>query len=88
MKFDVDGDSPCLFLFLQYDGYTSCPLVTREGRTILAEFDYNGEPLETFPIIQGKERRTMWFMKKDIVPFLYWNMLIRCVCTSLYVKCY
>ena len=68
-----------MFPFVQYDGYTSCPLVTREGRTILAEFDYNGEPLETFPINQGKERRTMWFMKKDIVPFLYWNMLIRLV---------
>ena len=51
--------------------------MTREGRTILAEFDYNGEPLETFPINQGKERRTMWFMKKNILTYIYWNMLIR-----------
>ena len=38
----------------QYDGYTSCPLVTGKGRLVLAEFDYNGNPLETFPFDQGK----------------------------------
>ena len=63
------------FLFLQYDGYTSCPIPTKEGWTILAEFDYNGEPLETFPINQGKERRTMWFMKKNIMTYIYWISL-------------
>ena len=38
----------------QYDGYTSCPLITGYGKTILAEFDFNAAPLETFPIDQGK----------------------------------
>lgn len=38
----------------QYDGYTSCPLVTGHSKLILAEFDYNGNPLETFPFDQGK----------------------------------
>ena len=38
----------------QYDGYTSCPLITGYGKTILAEFDFNAMPLETFPIDQGK----------------------------------
>ena len=39
---------------MQYDGYTSCPLITGYGKTILAEFDFNGAPLETFPFDQGK----------------------------------
>ena len=42
---------PCT---MQYDGYTSCPLITGFGKTILAEFDFNAQPLETFPIDQGK----------------------------------
>ncbi|KAG8575612.1 hypothetical protein GDO81_009612 [Engystomops pustulosus] len=61
----------------KYDGYTSCPLVTGYRKVILAEFDYNAQPLETFPINQGKERRTMYHMKADMMPFLYWNMLLK-----------
>ncbi|KAM8972274.1 sulfide:quinone oxidoreductase, mitochondrial [Pelodytes ibericus] len=61
----------------KYDGYTSCPLVTGYNKVILAEFDYNAQPLETFPIDQGKERRTMYHMKADMMPFLYWHMLLK-----------
>lgn len=61
----------------QYDGYTSCPLVTGYNKLILAEFDYNGNPLETFPFDQSKERYTMYYMKKDILPEVYWNGLVR-----------
>ncbi|KAK7814708.1 hypothetical protein U0070_018032 [Myodes glareolus] len=61
----------------KYDGYTSCPLVTGYNRVILAEFDYRGEPLETFPFDQGKERLSMYLMKADLMPFLYWNMMLR-----------
>ncbi|XP_069622163.1 sulfide:quinone oxidoreductase, mitochondrial isoform X2 [Ranitomeya imitator] len=61
----------------KYDGYTSCPLVTGYRKVILAEFDYNAQPLETFPIDQGKERRTMYHMKADMMPFLYWNLLLK-----------
>lgn len=61
----------------QYDGYTSCPLVTGHSKLILAEFDYNGNPLETFPFDQGKERYTMYYMKKDILPEVYWNGLVK-----------
>ncbi|CAF4347159.1 unnamed protein product, partial [Rotaria magnacalcarata] len=31
----------------KYDGYTSCPLVTGYNKCILAEFDFDGNPLET-----------------------------------------
>ncbi|KAM6119532.1 sulfide:quinone oxidoreductase, mitochondrial isoform 2-T2 [Pterocles gutturalis] len=61
----------------KYDGYTSCPLVTGYNKVILAEFDYNAQPLETFPIDQSKERATMYHMKADMMPFLYWNALLK-----------
>ncbi|XP_071070275.1 sulfide:quinone oxidoreductase, mitochondrial isoform X3 [Dasypus novemcinctus] len=61
----------------KYDGYTSCPLVTGYSRVILAEFDYNAQPLETFPFDQSKERLSMYLMKADMMPFLYWNMMLR-----------
>uniref|UniRef100_A0A2K5MNR4 Sulfide:quinone oxidoreductase, mitochondrial n=1 Tax=Cercocebus atys TaxID=9531 RepID=A0A2K5MNR4_CERAT len=66
-----------LFLKKDYDGYTSCPLVTGYNRVILAEFDYKAEPLETFPFDQSKERLSMYVMKADLMPFLYWNMMLR-----------
>jgi len=52
-----------------YDGYASCPLVTGYKSCILAEFDYDLKPKETFPIDQTKERYTMYIMKKDFMPF-------------------
>lgn len=61
----------------KYDGYTSCPLVTAYNRVILAEFDYNGQPLETFPFDQSRERLSMYLMKADMMPYLYWNMMLR-----------
>lgn len=60
-----------------YDGYASCPLVTGAGRCILAEFDYNLEPLETFPIRQDKEMYIMYIFKKELMPFLYWNLMLK-----------
>lgn len=61
----------------QYDGYTSCPLVTGNDKCILAEFNYSLEPLETFPLSQAKERTSMYFMKKDVLPFIYWNAMLK-----------
>ncbi|XP_015494714.1 sulfide:quinone oxidoreductase, mitochondrial isoform X2 [Parus major] len=61
----------------KYDGYTSCPLVTGYNKVILAEFDYNAQPLETFPIDQSKESATMYHMKADMMPLLYWNALLK-----------
>ncbi len=50
-------------LLAKYDGYTSCPLVTGYGKLVLAEFDYEGKPKETFPFDQSKERRSMYLLK-------------------------
>jgi len=60
-----------------YDGYTSCPLVTGHDKLILAEFDYNGQPLETFPFDQSKERTSMYFLKRDVMPAMYWEGLLK-----------
>lgn len=69
----VKGEDPKA----NYDGYTSCPLITGYGKTILAEFDFDALPLETFPFDQGKERVSMYYLKKDIMPELYWNGLLK-----------
>ncbi len=60
-----------------YDGYTSCPLVTRYGRVMLAEFDYDGNPNETFPFDQAKERWSMWVLKTKVLPMMYWRGMLR-----------
>lgn len=60
-----------------YDGYTSCPLVTGYGRCILAEFDFDGQPLETLPINQGQELWVSYLMKKELMPQLYWQLMMR-----------
>lgn len=44
---------------------------------MLAEFDYDGNPLETFPFDQGKERLSMYLMKKYLLPTLYWNRMLK-----------
>ena len=60
-----------------YNGYTSCPLVTGYGRLILAEFDYDKQPDETFWFDQSKERRSMYMLKKVGLPILYWSGMLR-----------
>lgn len=62
-----------------YNGYSSCPLVTGYNKCILAEFDYNLKPLETFPIDQSKESSLMFYMKAYAMPILYWNMMLKWV---------
>lgn len=61
----------------RYDGYSSCPLVTGYGKLILAEFDYDGRPQESFPFDQSQERYSMWALKAYGLPELYWNGMLR-----------
>ncbi|MCB0610043.1 MAG: NAD(P)/FAD-dependent oxidoreductase [Lewinellaceae bacterium] len=60
-----------------YDGYTSCPLVTGYGSLVMAEFDYNLTPQETFPFDQSKERYSMYALKAYGLPQLYWHGMLR-----------
>ncbi len=61
----------------RYDGYTSCPIVTGYGKLVLAEFDYEGTPRESFPFDQSKERLSMYLLKAYALPRLYWNGMLR-----------
>lgn len=60
----------------KYDGYASCPLVTGYGKLILAEFDYDLAPRETFPFDQRRERRSMYELKRHGLPALYWRGML------------
>lgn len=59
-----------------YNGYTSCPVVTGYGKLVLCEFDYDNKPVETFPFDQSKERWSMYQLKKKVLPWLYWNKIL------------
>lgn len=61
----------------KYTGYGSCPLVTGYGKLVLAEFDYDNNPMETFPFDQSKERWSMWMLKTKVLPWLYWNRILQ-----------
>ncbi|MBM4053215.1 MAG: NAD(P)/FAD-dependent oxidoreductase [Planctomycetes bacterium] len=60
-----------------YDGYTACPIVTGYGSLILAEFDYDKNPKETFPFDQAQERYSMYFLKAYVLPRMYWHGMLR-----------
>lgn len=60
-----------------YEGYTACPVVTGTGSVVMAEFDYEGNPRETFPFDQGVERRTMFWVKRYLLPVLYWQGMLK-----------
>lgn len=69
----VNGQTPAA----TYDGYTACPLVTGYGKAILAEFDYELQPQETFPFDQSKESLLLYLVKRFVLPQLYWRALVK-----------
>lgn len=60
-----------------YDGYTSCPLITRVGRAMLVEFDYNNNLVPSFPgvIAPLEELWISWLMKEIALKATYNAML-------------
>lgn len=60
-----------------YDGYTSCPLITRVGRAMLVEFDYNNNLVPSFPgiIAPLEELWISWLMKEVALKPTYNAML-------------
>ncbi len=60
-----------------YSGYTSCPLVTGYGKLVLAEFDYDKNPEESFPFDQTEERYSMYALKAYGLPRMYWNGMLK-----------
>jgi sulfide:quinone oxidoreductase len=60
-----------------YNGYSCCPLITGFGKTILAEFDYDGKPEPSFPLDPTQERYSMWVLKRHVLPWVYWNRMLK-----------
>jgi len=60
-----------------YDGYSCCPLITGYGKTIMAEFNYEQQPVPSFPLDPTQERWSMWIVKTKVLPWLYWNRMLR-----------
>ncbi len=61
----------------KYGGYTSCPVVTGIGKLVLAEFNYEKTPEESFPVDQSQERWSMWLLKRYFLPFFYWHGMLK-----------
>jgi sulfide:quinone oxidoreductase len=64
-------------LSAHYDGYTVCPLITGYNNVVMAEFDYSQQPISSFLVDPTKERWSMWLMKTKMLPWLYWNRMIK-----------
>ncbi len=59
-----------------YNGYTSCPMVTRYGRAMLIEFDYDGTLIPSFPFIDPlKELWVSWLIEEKGLLGAYRAML-------------
>lgn len=61
----------------RYEGYSACPIPTQYGKLMLAEFDYSNKPKMTFPFNQAKPRFSMWLLKTRVLPWLYWNKILK-----------
>ncbi|MEP7232763.1 MAG: FAD/NAD(P)-binding oxidoreductase [Ginsengibacter sp.] len=61
----------------EYTGYSACPIPTQYGKLMLAEFDYSNKPAMTFPFNQAKPRWSMWMLKTKVLPWLYWNKILK-----------
>jgi sulfide:quinone oxidoreductase len=66
-----------------YNGYSSCPLVTDYGKMVLAEFDYKNNftpdpKLKQMLVFDSsKEHWRLWMLKKYGLPYLYWNKMMK-----------
>ena len=59
-----------------FDGYTSCPLITREGAAMLIEFDYDGKLTPSLPMIDPmQEGFFAWLMKVRLLKPAYMAVL-------------
>jgi sulfide:quinone oxidoreductase len=59
-----------------YNGYTSCPLITRIGQAMLVEFDYDNNMTPSFPFIDPlQEHWLAWIIKEKALKATYTAML-------------
>lgn len=59
-----------------YNGYTSCPLITKIGQAMLVEFDYENRMTPSFPFIDPlTEHWVPWVIKEKVLKATYTAML-------------
>ena len=60
----------------KFDGYTSCPMITREGSAMLIEFDYEGRLTPSMPMIDPlQDSYFAWLMKIRMLKPAYMAVL-------------
>ncbi len=60
----------------KFDGYTSCPMIVREGSAMLIEFDYEGRLIPSLPMIEPlQESYFAWLMKVRMLKPAYMAVL-------------
>lgn len=64
-------------LMAGYNGYGACPLTVEHGKVVLAEFGYGGKLLPSFPVDNTKPSRKAWFLKRHMMPFIYWQLMLK-----------
>ncbi len=68
----IAGQSPSQ----KFDGYTSCPMIVREGSAMLIEFDYEGRLVPSLPMIEPlQESYFAWLMKVRMLKPAYLAVL-------------
>lgn len=61
-----------------YDGYGSCPLTTSLNTVMLAEFSYDGKVTPSFPLLDPRKNRWLWWWGKTTgFPWLYWHLMLK-----------
>ncbi|MFI3155400.1 MAG: FAD/NAD(P)-binding oxidoreductase [Methylococcaceae bacterium] len=61
-----------------YDGYGSCPLTTSLDKVMLAEFAYDGKVTPSFPFLDPRKSRAIWWWGKTTgFPWLYWHLMLK-----------
>ncbi len=60
----------------KFDGYTSCPLIVKEGSAMLIEFDYEGRLVPSLPLIEPLQASYLgWLMKYRMLKPAYMAVL-------------
>jgi sulfide:quinone oxidoreductase len=60
----------------KFDGYTSCPLIVKEGSAMLIEFDYEGRLIPSLPMIEPLQAGYFaWLMKYRLLKPAYMAVL-------------
>ncbi|MBQ9259924.1 MAG: NAD(P)/FAD-dependent oxidoreductase [Neisseriaceae bacterium] len=68
----INGQTPDAI----FDGYTSCPMLVREGEAMLVEFNYKGELTPTVPLVNPLQPSYFaWYLEEVMLKPAYMTVL-------------